>query len=56
VQRRSRIGLRGLKALAAFEETSRELYAQADFQQWFGSMMEVTERGERQLLNMERLA
>lgn len=45
-----------MSAQAAFEAKSREMYGQADFQEWFGRMMQVTERGERQLLNMERLS
>jgi quinol monooxygenase YgiN len=45
-----------LAALAAYEASSAQMYGTAEFQGWFGRMMQVTEAGERQLLNCEVLA
>ena len=33
-----------------------DAYADSSFQEWFGRMMAVTERGERQILNSEMLS
>jgi hypothetical protein len=35
--------------------TDTEQYATAQFQEWFGRMQQITESGERQLLNCEKL-
>lgn len=40
-------------AYAAAMTAEQKMYAEADFQEWFRKMTAVTERGERQLLNVE---
>jgi hypothetical protein len=44
-----------LDAFAAAEKAGEAAYADPKFQAWFGRMVELTEAGGRQLLNMERL-
>jgi hypothetical protein len=43
-------------AYAAASAHNPEMFADPEFQSWFARMAEVTESGETQLLNMERLA
>jgi quinol monooxygenase YgiN len=45
-----------MAAFAAFEASSAQMYGTPEFQDWFARMMQVTESGERQLLNCEALA
>lgn len=44
-----------MAALAAADEAQRSDYGKSDFQQWFGKMVAVTEKGERQFLNVETI-
>ena len=44
-----------LAAMAASEAEQRADYGRSDFQEWFAKMVAVTEKGERQLLNVETL-
>lgn len=44
-----------LDAYAAFMKQDMAEYGTKDFQEWFGRMMAVTEYGERQLLNSEKI-
>lgn len=45
-----------LAAYARSSEEGMEQYNQASFQDWFGKMVAITEGGERQLFNSEKLA
>ncbi len=45
-----------MAAYAAFFTADQTMYSDPEFQAWFARMQELTETGERQLLNMERLA
>jgi hypothetical protein len=42
-----------LAAFAASEAELRKDYGTSEFEQWFARMVAVTEKGERQLLNLE---
>lgn len=44
-----------MEAFTAFMKQDMAEYGTKDFQQWFSRMMAVTEVGERQLLNSEKL-
>lgn len=44
-----------LDAYTAFMKQDMAEYSTQDFQEWFGRMMAVTEGGERQLLNSEKM-
>ncbi len=44
-----------MEAFTAFMKQDMAEYGTKDFQQWFSRMMAVTEGGERQLLNSEKL-
>lgn len=44
-----------LDAYAAFLKQDMVEYGTKDFQDWFGRMMAVTDYGERQLLNSEKI-
>ncbi|OAI39429.1 hypothetical protein AYO38_07670 [bacterium SCGC AG-212-C10] len=43
-------------AYASAFSSENEMYAEPEFQAWFARMQAITESGERQLLNMEKLA
>lgn len=45
----------GFKEYADYQTGESALYATADFQAWFGKMMEICESGERQLFRVESL-
>jgi hypothetical protein len=45
-----------MAAYAAFFSQDQSMYADPEFQAWFARTVEVTESGERQLFNMEKLA
>lgn len=42
--------------LAAADAEQRKEFGTSEFQEWFARMVEVTERGERQLLNVETVS
>ncbi len=44
-----------MAAYANFFAQDQSMYADAEFQAWFGRMVAATESGDRQLFNMERL-
>ena len=44
-----------IDAYMTFMKADNAEYATAEFQAWFGRMMEVTEAGDRQVLNLEKL-
>ena len=44
-----------LGAYAKSSANDQAMFADPDFQRWFGRMQEITEGGEKQLLNMEAL-
>jgi hypothetical protein len=44
-----------LAAFAAADMAQRGDFGTSEFQQWFARMVAVTERGERQLLNVETI-
>lgn len=45
-----------MAAYAKFFSADQAMYSDPDFQSWFSRMVAATESGERQLLNLERLA
>lgn len=44
-----------LDAYVRSSQGNTEQYSQASFQEWFGKMVAITENGERQLFNSEKL-
>jgi hypothetical protein len=42
-------------ALAKFNAADSEMFSDPFFQEWFGRMTQVTEKGERQLFNSEKM-
>lgn len=44
-----------MAAYARFFSQDQSMYADPEFQGWFARVVEVTESGERQLFNMEKL-